>query len=106
MLLLLAALLGPHAADAQLHARDPEAAWVRSAPVLRPAAAAGTSLSRHVYSYLPYWESIDLASFRWDLVSEVIAISVASGAGGTVTKSHGIRGPGLGRSGYSRGGKN
>ena len=41
MLLLLLALLGPHAREAQLHANDPEGAWVRARPALLRSFPAG-----------------------------------------------------------------
>src|SRR5437764_9385919 len=103
MLLLLAALLGPHAADAQRHGRDPEAAWVRAAAVLRPAVPVSAALSRRVYGYLPYWESIDLASFHWELVSDVIAFSVEIGTDGTVSNPHALPGAGLVSAAHSHG---
>ena len=76
---LLAALvsLGPHAADALAHAQDAPAAWVSMPPSgTRPASAAFVALPKRVYGYLPYWESIDLNAFRWDLITDIIAFSV------------------------------
>lgn len=96
MLLLLLAVLGPHAADAQAHAGDPEAAWVRERPQLvQRAATSGPALTRRVYGYLPYWESIDLANYRWDLISDVIAFSAGIGTDGSVSNTHSLPGAAL-----------
>src|SRR5438132_13548180 len=91
-LLLLAALAaGPHARDAQLHAQDPDAAWVHAAPAVLRTAATAPRVSRRVYGYLPYWESIDLANYRWDLITDVIAFWVAiSPTYGTIPNSHSL----------------
>ena len=96
-LLLLAALAaGPHARDAQLHAGDPEATWVRAAPVRAAASAAAPKVARRVYGYLPYWESIDLANYRWDLITDVIAFSVnISSADGSISNTHALPGAAL-----------
>jgi spore germination protein len=90
--LLLA--LGPHAAEALAHAQDAPAAWVSAAP-LPIRATAATALPKRVYGYLPYWESIDLATYRWDLISEVIAFSVEIGADGSVSNPHALPGAAL-----------
>ena len=66
--------LGPHAAEALAHAHDAPAAWV-SMPALSMRATAAAMPAKRVYGYLPYWENIDLAAFRWDLVSDVVAFS-------------------------------
>lgn len=99
LLLALLSLLGPHATDAALHAGDPEAPWVRAAPVLLPersAAIVAPVVKRRVYGYLPYWESsIDLGALRWDLLTDVIAFSAEIGADGTVTNAHGLPGAAL-----------
>jgi spore germination protein YaaH len=93
---LAAALLalGPHAAEARAHARDPAAAWISAAiPAARPTST--TALPKRVYGYLPYWENIDLQSFRWDLVSDVIAFSVEIAPDGTVSNPYGLPGAAL-----------
>ena len=98
MQLLLAALLavlGPHAADAALHAQDPEAQWVRAEPQRQQLAATSPALARRVYGYLPYWESIDLASYSWDLISDVVAFSAGLGTDGTVSNTHALPGAAL-----------
>ena len=62
-LLALVVALGPHAEEARAHAGDAGASWVAQPPApMRPSAL--TALPKRVYGYLPYWESIDLASFR------------------------------------------
>src|SRR5262249_55552786 len=76
LLLLAAFAAGPHARDALEHAQDPDAAWVTAAPVPVRTAASAPAVTRRVYGYLPYWESIDLANYRWDLITDVIAFSV------------------------------
>ena len=93
---LAAALLalGPHAAEALAHAHHPQAPWISAPmPASRPAATA--QLPKRVYGYLPYWEDIDLASFRWDLVSDVIAFSADIATDGTVSNPHGLPGAAL-----------
>ncbi len=98
MQLLLAALLtvlGPHAADAELHAQDAEAQWVRAAPPRQQLAATAPALARRVYGYLPYWESLDLAAFNWDLISDVVAFSAGVGTDGTVSNTHALPGAAL-----------
>jgi len=104
-LLLLAALAaGPHARDAQLHAHDPAAAWVTAAPVLVRAAATAPSVARRVYGYLPYWESIDLANYRWDLITDVIAFSVnISATDGSISNSHSLPGAALVEAAHAHG---
>jgi spore germination protein YaaH len=95
---LLAALvsLGPHAADALAHAQDAPAAWVSMAPSgTRPASAAVVALPKRVHGYLPYWESIDLNAFRWDLITDIIAFSVEVGVDGTVSNPHALPGAAL-----------
>ena len=94
---LLAALLslGPHAADALAHAQDAPAAWVSMPTPRRPASAAVVALPKRVYGYLPYWESIDLNAFRWDLITDIIAFSVEVGADGTVSNPHALPGGAL-----------
>ena len=95
---LLALFAGPHAADAELHAQDPEAAWVRAAPVDQTYSSYSSTtpaLTRRVYGYLPYWESIDLANYRWDLLSDVIAFSVGIGSDGTIGNPHALPGAAL-----------
>jgi len=94
---LLAALLslGPHAAESLAHARDAPAAWVSMpAPSAQPPAAL-TVLPKRVYGYLPYWESIDLNAFRWDLISDVIAFSLEVGTDGTVSNPRALPGSAL-----------
>ena len=90
-------MLGPHAADAQAHAADPEAGWVREPPgiLYKTYKMTAPTLTRRVYGYLPYWESIDLVSYHWDLITDVIAFSVGIGADGTVTNSHSLPGAAL-----------
>ena len=98
MQLLLAALLavlGPHAADAELHAQDPEAQWVRAEPGRQQLAATSPALARRVYGYLPYWVSIDLASFNWTLISDVVAFSAGLAGDGTVSNAHALPGAAL-----------
>jgi hypothetical protein len=90
--LLLA--LGPHAAEALAHAHDAPAAWV-SGPARPMRAVTATVLPKRVYGYLPYWESIDLASFRWDLLTDVIAFSVEIGVDGTISNPHALPGAAL-----------
>jgi spore germination protein YaaH len=95
MLLALLLALGPHAEDAALHASDPEAAWVRAPAAPVRMAQTAPALSKRVYGYLPTWVSIDLASFRWDLVSDIIAFSANIAADGTVTNPHSLPGGAL-----------
>src|SRR5258708_37955539 len=103
LLLALLAALGPHAAKAVLHARDPEAAWVHAAPALVRSAPAAPSVTRRVYGYLPYWEAIDLAAFRWDLVSDVIAFSAGISPSGAISNSHSLPGDALVQAAHSHG---
>ena len=101
---LAAALLalGPHAAEALAHAHDPEAAWISAAiPATRPVATA--PLPKRVYGYLPYWETIDLQSFRWDLVSDVIVFSAEIAPDGTVSNPHGLPGAALPSAAHAHG---
>src|SRR5207237_6829385 len=90
MLLLLLALLGPHAREAQLHANDPEGAWVRARPALLRSAATAPVVTRRVYGYLPYWDSIDLTQFHWALITDVIPFSVNFGSCGTIFDMHAL----------------
>src|SRR4051812_24398755 len=96
MLLALLLALGPHADEAARHAADPDAAWING-DTLRFSSYAATApaLTRRVYGYLPYWVSIDLNTFRWDLVSDVIAFSAGIGTDGTVSNSHSLPGAAL-----------
>ena len=104
--LLLAALvaldpveaeLGPHARESAGHVFAPAAAWTTAAPgPVRPlAAAAAPALARRVYGYLPYWSSIDLQAFRWDLVSDVVTFSVGLGTDGSISNPHALPGAAL-----------
>lgn len=108
MQLLFAALLalGSHAADAELHAGDPEAAWVR-APSYQwydsNDFAAAPALARRVYGYLPYWSSIDLATFPWDLVTDVVAFSADLASDGAVSNSHALPGAALTSAAHAHG---
>ncbi|HUJ26081.1 MAG TPA: glycosyl hydrolase family 18 protein [Myxococcales bacterium] len=90
-LLLAAFAAGPHARDAQLHALDADAPRVWS--------GTGTSapvVNRRVYGYLPYWETIDLDNYRWDLITDVIAFSVnISSADGSISNTHALPGAAL-----------
>src|SRR5207245_9773959 len=61
----------------------------------RPASAAVVALPKPVYGYLPYWESIDLNAFRWDLITDIIAFSVEVGTDGTVSNPHVLPGAAL-----------
>jgi len=61
----------------------------------RPASAAFVALPKRVYGYLPYWESIDLNAFRWDLITDIIAFSVEVGTDGTVSNPHALPGAAL-----------
>lgn len=93
-LLALVVALGPHAEDARAHAGSAAAAWVAAPPAsMRPSAL--TALPKRVYGYLPWWESIDLASFRWDLVSDVIAFSLELSPSGAVSNPQGLPGAAL-----------
>jgi spore germination protein YaaH len=103
LLLALLAALGPHAAQAELHARDPDAAWVHAAPALVRSPASAPSVTRRVYGYLPYWESIDLAALRWDLVTDVIAFSAGISTGGAISNSHSLPGAALVQAAHSHG---
>jgi spore germination protein YaaH len=94
LLFALLAALGPHALDAAAHAAAPEAAWVSATPRLELAAPA-PALTKRVYGYLPYWQSIDLTTFRWDLVSDVIAFSAGIATDGTVSNTHALPGAAL-----------
>jgi len=91
--LLLA--LGPHAAESLAHAHDAPAAWVSAPAHAARAAAASAPLPKRVYGYLPYWQSIDLASFRWDLVTDVIAFSVDVGTSGSIVNPRALPGAAL-----------
>ncbi len=101
---LAAALLalGPHAAEALAHAHDPAAAWI-SAPIPASRPAATAALPKRVYGYLPYWQDIDLASFRWDLVSDVITFSAEIAADGTVSNPHALPGAALSSAAHAHG---
>src|SRR5258708_6484450 len=90
----LAEAEGPHAREAREHAQDAEAAWVRATPVLVYATPA-PQLTRRVYGYAPYWVSLDLANFHWDLVTDVIAFSAGIGADGTISNTHSLPGSAL-----------
>src|SRR5258708_12543485 len=80
---------GPHAREAALHAQDPEAEWVRAPQAQRTQLATAQSpLFKRVYGYVPYWVSLDLAAFHWDLVSDVIAFSVEIPTTATVSNHH------------------
>ncbi len=97
---------GPHAREAALHAQDPEAEWVRALPAQRTQQAATPSpLSKRVYGYVPYWVSLDLAAFHWDLVSDVIAFSVEIATDGTVSNLHSLPGAALVQAAHSHGAK-
>src|SRR5260370_20877643 len=97
---------GPHAREAALHAQDPEAEWVRALPAPRTQQAATPSpLSKRVYGYVPYWVSLDLAAFHWDLVSDVIAFSVEIATDGTVSNLHSLPGAPLLQAAHSHGTK-
>jgi spore germination protein YaaH len=76
---------GPHAREAALHAQDPVPEWVPAPPAQRTQlAAARPPLFKRVYGYVPYWVTLDLAAFHWELVSDVIAFSVEIATDGTV----------------------
>src|ERR1700682_5076166 len=82
---------GPHAREAALHAQDPEPEWVPAPPAQRTQlAATRPPLFKRVYGYVPYWVSLDLAAFRWDLISDVIAFSVEIATDGTVANLHSL----------------
>src|SRR5436309_10153057 len=96
MWLALLLALGPHADEAARHAGDPDAAWIHADTARFSSSAASTpALNKRVYGYLPYWVSIDLNTFRWDLVSDVIAFSAGIGTDGAVTNSHSLPGAAL-----------
>ena len=101
---LIAALLalGPHAAEALAHARDAPAAWV-STPAISLRATAAAAPPKRVYGYLPYWQDIDLAAFRWDLVSDVVAFSAEIAADGSVSNPHALPGAALLSAAHARG---
>jgi spore germination protein YaaH len=104
LLALLFALLalGPHAEEAALHAGAPEAAWARAAPSAIHAASA-PALDKRVYGYLPYWQSIDLQAFHWELVSDVIAFSADIGVDGALSNSHALPGAALVQAAHAHG---
>jgi hypothetical protein len=52
---------------------------------LAPAAAAAPALAVRVWGYLPYWSNIDLPTFRWDLISDLLIFSYGLGTDGSVT---------------------
>jgi spore germination protein YaaH len=66
-------------------------------------AVVGAALPRRVYGYLPYWENLDPASFRWDLVSDIVAFSAEIATDGMVTNPHGLPGAGLLSEAHARG---
>src|SRR5438270_13888639 len=103
MLLMLLALIGPHAAEAERHARDAEAAWLRAAPFAERSRAAAPVVTKRVYGYLPYWASIDLSTFHWDLVTDIVTFSVGIGTDGTVTNPHALPGSALLSAAHSHG---
>lgn len=85
-LLLAAFAAGPHARDAQLHALDADAPRVWSGT-----GSSTPSVNRRVYGYLPYWESIDLTNYRWDLLTDIIDFSVnISSVDGSISNPHGL----------------
>ena len=92
--LALALALGPHAAQAQLHAGDTEAAWVRAPAPLSPAIVGPPLAVRRVYGYLPYWESIP-SNFHWNLVSDIVAFSADVAADGSISNGHALPGAAL-----------
>ena len=96
LLVALMFAIGPHAADAELHANDPEAAWVR-APMyeMYNSYISAPAVTRRVYGYLPYWQSIDLTTFRWDLITDIIPFSVGIATDGTVSNPHALPGAAL-----------
>ena len=53
------------------------------------------AVTRRVYGYLPYWQSIDLNTFRWDLITDIIPFSVGIGTDGTVSNPHALPGAAL-----------
>jgi spore germination protein YaaH len=89
--------IGPHAREAADHVFAPAASWVTAAPQFIPEAAraAAPALSRRVYGYLPYWSSLDLQAFRWDLVSDVVTFSVGIGTDGSISNPHALPGAAL-----------
>src|SRR5256885_385373 len=105
LLLLAAFAAGPHARDAAMHAGDPDAAWVHAAAPTPPrAATSAPRVARRVYGYLPSWESIDLANYRWDLLTDVIPFSVGiSGADGSISNPHALPGTALVTAAHARG---
>ncbi len=107
--------VGPHARDSAGHVSAPAASWTTApagswtmapggswtthpavpAPTIPLAATSAPALSRRVYGYLPYWSSIDLQAFRWDLVSDVVTFSVGLGTDGTISNPHALPGAAL-----------
>jgi MYXO-CTERM domain-containing protein len=82
---------GPHARDAERHASDPDLTWTWERALASAAAQAATTqprLAYHVYGYLPYWETID-ASFRWDLISDLVVFAAGLRSDGTISSWHG-----------------
>ena len=81
-------LPGPHAVEAEQHAGD-------AAQDFRAPPPAGTdealnesvapALAARVWGYLPYWSSINLSTFRWDLVSDVLIFSYGLSVDGKLT---------------------
>jgi len=97
---------GPHARQAALHASEPDAPWTRLTasdlpPV--PRTSSHPRVTRRVHGYLPYWENLDPASFRWDLVTDVIAFSAALTSAGAVSNWHGWPQTGLIAAAHARG---
>jgi len=62
-------------------------------PALSVRGRSAAAPPKRVYGYLPYWENIDLAAFRWDLVSDVVAFSAEIAADGSVSNPHALPAP-------------
>src|ERR1041384_7603176 len=108
LLLLAAFAVGPHARELELHANSPDAEWVHAPPLPEKkiicSAGGAPRVTARVYGYLPYWQSIDLVNFRWDLITDVITFSVGiSSVDGSISNTHSLPGAALVSAAHSHG---
>ncbi|MBS2023633.1 MAG: hypothetical protein JST92_14615 [Deltaproteobacteria bacterium] len=89
--------LGLHAREVFAHQGEPDAPWTReratpgiSTSLQLPRSSAAKVLQQRVYGYLPYFSSIDAATFRWETVSDLVLFSADLTKTGTVSSYHGF----------------
>ena len=80
-------LPGPHALEAARHADDQPQDVRTFASELHPAAAASVApaLATRVWGYLPTWSALNLTTFRWDLISDLLVFSYGVGSDGKIS---------------------